>query len=125
MLLAYLDESHDKSEYWIAGLIVPALRAQALENALETIVAKAEKTFPQLTKSDGKPIELHGHALAQGTDDWVPMKEMLRARLEASTRNHFVPLLAPRELQSYVPESIANDTLGDTVSELIIHTNGH
>jgi hypothetical protein len=79
--LAYLDESHDKSEYWIAGLIVPALRAQALEFALEDIVARAEKDFPQLTNFDGKPIELHGHALAQGRDDWLPLKNMLRARL--------------------------------------------
>lgn len=81
MLLAYLDESHDESEYWIARLIVPALRAQALENTFDAIVVKAEKTFPQLMKSDGKPIELHGHALAQGTEDWAPMKDMLRARL--------------------------------------------
>lgn len=81
MHLAYLDESHDKSEYWIAGLIVPALRAQALEFALDAVVAKAESAYPALAKFDNKPIELHGHALAQGTDDWAPMSNMLRARL--------------------------------------------
>jgi hypothetical protein len=79
--LAYLDESHDKSEYWIAGLIIPALRAQALEFALDDVVTKAEKAFPLLTSSGDRPIELHGHALAQGRDDWGPMAKMLRARL--------------------------------------------
>ena len=81
MHLAYLDESHDKSEYWIASLIVPALRAQSREFALDAIVAKAEKAFPELANPGGKPIELHGNSLAQGRDDWVPMKDMLRARL--------------------------------------------
>ena len=81
MHLAYLDESHDRSEYWIAGLIVPALKAQGLEFALDDVVVKAERAFPALTREDGRPIELHGHALAQGTEDWTAMHPMLRARL--------------------------------------------
>ncbi|HNM84839.1 MAG: DUF3800 domain-containing protein [Mycobacterium sp.] len=81
MHLAYLDESHDDSEYWIAGLIVPALSAQTLEFALDDVVSKAIKDFPQLSKPEGKPVELHGHALAQGTEDWESMHPMLRARL--------------------------------------------
>ena len=79
--LAYLDESHDQSEYWIAGLIVPAMKAQSLEFALDDVVARAERACPALTRGDGKPIELHGHALAQGREDWTAMRLMLRARL--------------------------------------------
>lgn len=81
MHLAYLDESHDKSEYWITGLIVPALRAQKLEFTLDDIVLEAENSYPQINKGNGKPVELHGHALAQGTEDWEPMAQILRARL--------------------------------------------
>lgn len=84
MHLAYLDESHDPAEYWIAGLIIPAMSAQALEFALDEVVSKAVGQFPQQLAAQadsGKPIELHGHALAQGTDDWVSMHPMLRARL--------------------------------------------
>jgi hypothetical protein len=79
--LAYLDESHDQSEYWIAGLIVPAMKAQSLEFALDDVVARAERACPALTRGDGKPIELHGHALAQGREDWTAMRLKLRARL--------------------------------------------
>ncbi|OBY29276.1 DUF3800 domain-containing protein [Mycolicibacter kumamotonensis] len=81
MHLAYIDESHNKDEYWIASLIIPAEDAQRLELALDAVVENAERDFPQLQKFGGKPIELHGHALAQGTDDWTPMENMLRARL--------------------------------------------
>ncbi|WP_157931326.1 DUF3800 domain-containing protein [Mycobacteroides abscessus] len=80
MHLAYLDESHDKAEYWITSLIVPADSAQQLELGLDAVVDTAERDYPLIAKT-GKPIELHGHALAQGTEDWSPMNSMLRARL--------------------------------------------
>lgn len=57
MHLAYLDESHDKSEYWITGLIVPALRAQKLEFALDDIVLEAENSYPQINKGNGNPSQ--------------------------------------------------------------------
>lgn len=81
MHLAYFDESHDKAEYWIAGLIIPAMRAQDLELALDEVVSEAERQYPMLQKFNDRPIELHGRALAQGRDDWLPMEKMLRARL--------------------------------------------
>ncbi len=56
MHLAYLDESHDKSEYWIAGLIVPALRAQALEFALDAVTELSRHSRVELERVDGEPV---------------------------------------------------------------------
>jgi hypothetical protein len=38
MLLAYLDESYDKVEYWLTALLVPADAALKLQQDLDKVV---------------------------------------------------------------------------------------
>lgn len=77
MLLAYLDESYDKVEYWLTALVVPTETALQLQNSLDAVVYEAMTKY-------GIPYdaELHGHALVHGKDDWAPMAPMIRARIK-------------------------------------------
>jgi len=54
--LAYLDESHDKSEYRIAGFSVPALRAQALEFALDAVTDLSRHSRVELERVEREPV---------------------------------------------------------------------
>jgi len=74
--LVYVDESFDRVEYWVTGLVVPSERAVELESTLDAIVVNAAESFP-ITPT----AELHAHALTQGSEDWASMASMLRARL--------------------------------------------
>jgi hypothetical protein len=76
MLLAYIDESYDREEYWLTGLVVPTEGALQLQNDLDAVVRTAALNF-------GIPLnaELHGHPLLQAKDVWVPMKVAVRARI--------------------------------------------
>ena len=76
MLLAYIDESYDRDEYWLTALVVPNDVALQLQNRLDEIVRDATLNF-------GVPLaaELHGHPLLHAKDAWEPMKQPVRARI--------------------------------------------
>jgi hypothetical protein len=44
VLLAYLDESYDKLEYWLTALVVPTGSALALQNDLDAIVENSARS---------------------------------------------------------------------------------
>lgn len=78
MKLAYLDESEvrEADRYFVGALICDPETANDVVLALDTVVADAVAAYgldPQ--------VELHGYALANGTEGWGPMAKMLRARL--------------------------------------------
>ncbi|HUP72199.1 MAG TPA: DUF3800 domain-containing protein [Acidimicrobiales bacterium] len=77
MLLAYVDESYDKTYYWIGGLICPESQAVSLMHQLDEVVADAAMSY----RGIGTNAELHGYALLQGKDDWEPIQSMIRARI--------------------------------------------
>lgn len=76
MLLAYIDESHDRKEYWLTALVVPTEVALPLQNKLDAVVRTATVSF-------GIPLdaELHGHAVLHAKEAWEPMKTAVRARI--------------------------------------------
>lgn len=76
MPLLYVDESFNKKEFWLSGLVIPENRACELEDALDEVVHQAAKSFGVSPRA-----ELHGHDLAQGKNDWAVMQALLRARL--------------------------------------------
>ena len=59
MLLAYLDESHDKVEYWMAALIVPCESALQLQNDLDAVVNNAMMSGYGVPHARG--VECHCH----------------------------------------------------------------
>jgi hypothetical protein len=76
VLLAYLDESYDKGEYWMTGLCCPSDSLLRLQSDLDAVVASAAKF------GVSEQAELHGNALVHGKDDWVPMAPAIRARIQ-------------------------------------------
>lgn len=76
MLLAYIDESYDREEYWLTALVVPDAVALQLQNKFDDIVRDATLEF-------GVPLtaELHGHPLLHAKEAWEPMKKQVRARI--------------------------------------------
>jgi hypothetical protein len=76
VLLAYLDESYDRAEYWLTALGCPANSLISIQRALDDIVTSAAQTY-----GVSSTAELHGNALVQGTDEWLTMAPMIRARI--------------------------------------------
>ncbi|MFE5918205.1 DUF3800 domain-containing protein [Streptomyces sp. NPDC056468] len=80
MLLTYIDESYDQTNYWIAALVVPEQHVRSLAQALDAVVQKAAASYPV-----SRDAELHGHAIVQAVDDWAAMANsqgnMIRARI--------------------------------------------
>ena len=76
MLLTYIDESYDRGEHWLTGLVVPAEAALRLQNALDAVVRDAARGHGVALNS-----ELHGHALLQATEFWEPMRDDVDARI--------------------------------------------
>jgi hypothetical protein len=77
VLLAYIDESYDKVEYWLTALVVPADNALQLQNDLDAVVSDAAKSY-----GISPDAELHGSHIRAGKGDWAGMKEMIRARIK-------------------------------------------
>lgn len=137
MLLAYLDESYDKAEYWLAALVVPAAAALQLQNDLDAVVNRA------MTSGYGVPsdAELHGHALVQGKDDWAPMAPMIRARIkvysealeaiaacegvELAFRGINIPALKERYPNPWHPHRVAIDFMAQTLNGVARGRNTH
>jgi hypothetical protein len=93
VLLTYVDESYDKSNYWITALIVPEREARSLTAALDAVVAKAFMAWPALSLR----AELHGHALFHGKDDWTPVET--RPRVRIGVYNDAFAALADHDVQ--------------------------
>jgi hypothetical protein len=77
MLLAYLDESYDKVEYWLTTLLVPADAALKLQQDLDSIVYEAYPGGYGVHWS----AELHGHQILHGLGEWECMAPKVRARI--------------------------------------------
>ena len=77
MLLAYIDESHDRSTYWLVGLVCPEHTIASLTRALDAVVLKAADAYDGVSPQ----AELHGHDLFQGKRDWAALEKMPRARI--------------------------------------------
>jgi len=77
VLFAIVDESSNHRHYRTVGLIVSARNLRPLTLALDGIALAASSTFEGI-----EPIvELHGHDLFAGTEDWQPLKQQVRARI--------------------------------------------
>lgn len=77
MLLAYVDESHGPSRYWVAALVCPEGTLVPLARALDAVVARASRAHAGVN-----PLaELHGYSLLHGMHDWASLKPLPRARL--------------------------------------------
>ncbi|MCA2209571.1 DUF3800 domain-containing protein [Nocardia rosealba] len=76
MLLAFLDESYDKGEYWIAAVVCPSAEILGLAARLDAVVMKATGTW-----GTSERAELHGNDLVQGKHDWAPIARQVRARI--------------------------------------------
>jgi hypothetical protein len=77
MLLAYIDESHDKSTYWQVGLVCPEHTVAPLTHALDEVVRNAADNYAGVRER----AELHGHDLFQGKADWSALEKLPRARI--------------------------------------------
>lgn len=78
MRLAYIDETYTPDDFWIVCLVIPETVARPLEIAMNTVVARANKRFPEILPT----AELHGYALDAGSEDWKPLKGKSQARVD-------------------------------------------
>lgn len=59
------------------GLVVRATAVRAFAEQLDVVVARAAESFGGIDAD----IELHGHDLFGATQDWAPLKPVVRARI--------------------------------------------
>lgn len=74
VLLTYVDESHSKDRYFIAGLAVHHEDVRSLEGALNDVVKRA---VTELGVGSSR-AELHGHPLFHGNGEWEKAKPRQR-----------------------------------------------
>lgn len=123
MLLTYVDESFDKSTYWLVGLVVPEHAVASLTNALDLVVAKAAAGYPGISPR----AELHGHELFHGHSDWRALEAMPRARIGvyndafAAVASHDVDILlrgvAVQQLHTAHPHDITLEYLLERLND--------
>lgn len=80
MLLAYIDETHagdEDSNYYTVAVVMSPEQAKSLTEELDDLVLRTSEKFSEVPRR----AELHGHELMKGSDDWAPLKRMLRARI--------------------------------------------
>ena len=76
MRLAYIDESYTRDFYFIGAVVVDDVSAPALERALDEVAERARTTYlPDVAA----PLELHGNPMFQGSKEWAPVKQQIRA----------------------------------------------
>jgi hypothetical protein len=75
MLLAYLDESYDKSRYWITALVCPETTLIPVTNGIDEAYRKGPYPTPAQT-------ELHGHDLFHGEKDFERLHPYPRRRIK-------------------------------------------
>jgi hypothetical protein len=76
MWFAYVDESFNRSQHWVAALLVQHTHVNATARALRNVVKQASDQFD----IDTTP-ELHGHDLFHGKGEFAPMNAVPRARI--------------------------------------------
>src|SRR5581483_8721891 len=76
MWFAYVDESFNPSQHWVAALLVHHTRVNETARALRDVVDHASAEF-----GIDPTAELHGHDLFHGTGEFAPMKTVPRARI--------------------------------------------
>src|SRR5689334_3876788 len=137
MLLAYLDESYDKVEYWLTALLVPADAALKLQQDLDSIVYEASMSGYGVHWS----AELHGHQILHGLGEWEPMAPMIRARIgiyrkafeaiaacegiEIVMRGIHIPRQKERYLDPWHPHRVAIDFMAQSLNSMARGRNTH
>lgn len=76
MWFAYVDESFNRSQHWVAALLIQHLRVNQTAGAMRELVERASEQF-----GIDASAELHGHDLFHGKGEFQPMKEAPRARI--------------------------------------------
>ncbi len=76
MWFAYVDESFNRSQHWVAALLVQHTRVNETARALRNVVDHASAQF-----GIDPTAELHGHDLFHGKGEFAPMKTVPRARI--------------------------------------------
>lgn len=76
-----MDESYNKTYYWIAALVCDGQCMGGLGPALDNVVRWASTTY-----GTSSTAELHGHALFHGKDDWADLRLMHRVRIAIYTK---------------------------------------
>jgi len=77
VLLAYVDESYTKEEYWIAALVCEEADLARITQTLDDVVEQAAVSYSGVPPRS----ELHGYSLFHGKDDWKALRLMPRARI--------------------------------------------
>lgn len=76
MWFAYVDESYNNAQHWVAGVLIDHRRVNEGQRAIRAVVAEAAASYG--IRADA---ELHGHQIFHGEGDFTPMKGMVRARI--------------------------------------------
>lgn len=76
MWFAYVDESFNRAQHWVAALLIQHARVNETARALRDVVEQASDDY-----GIGGSAELHGHDLFQGKGEFAPMQHMPRARI--------------------------------------------
>ena len=77
MLLGYVDESYNKSFYYMTALLCPFEYVQDLASALDAVVARASRDYPNIAPD----AELHGYEVFHGKGNWQALISMHRVRI--------------------------------------------
>ncbi|MFD6444230.1 DUF3800 domain-containing protein [Promicromonospora sp. NPDC060204] len=77
MLFAYIDETSNSRCYRTVGLVVRAPEVRVFAEQLDAVVARAAEAFGGIDAD----TELHGHDLFGATQEWAPLKPVVRARI--------------------------------------------
>lgn len=78
MLLVYLDESKTNKSFYVTALVVPDSDAKGLATGLQSVVEDAQDKYGRIASN----AELHGYALASGTEDWSRFATDVQARVD-------------------------------------------
>jgi hypothetical protein len=76
MWFADVDESFNRSQHWVAALLVQHTRVNATARALRDVIEQASDQF-----GIGTTAELHGHDLFHSKREFGPMNAIPRARI--------------------------------------------
>jgi hypothetical protein len=77
VLFAYIDETSNIRCYRTVGLVVRAANVRQFAEQLDVVVSRAAQSFEGIDAD----IELHGHDLFGATQEWAPLKPVVRARI--------------------------------------------
>lgn len=76
MWFAYIDESFNDTQHWVAAVLIEHTRVNEAQRAIRTVVAESATAYG--IRDDA---ELHGHQIFHGEGDFAPMKNLVRARI--------------------------------------------